>query len=91
MGVVRGARRLLGGRRRQRRGRRGRSRDLVALIPEGGIELEQELLGLERRYLIEALKMTGGHMTKAAKLLGMSYRSIRYRVKKLGIKEKVEA
>ncbi len=50
----------------------------------------EELQALERRYLIEALRMTRGHMTRAAKLLGMSYRSIRYRVKKLGIKEEVE-
>ncbi len=62
----------------------------TVLIPEDGMELEEELQALERRYLIEALRMTRGHMTRAAKLLGMSYRSIRYRVKKLGIKEEVE-
>jgi two-component system response regulator PilR (NtrC family) len=63
--------------------------DAAPLIPEGGMELEAELQAIERRYLCEALRMTGGHMTRAAKLLGMSYRSIRYRVKKLGIKDEV--
>ncbi len=65
--------------------------DAAPLIPEGGMELEEELQAIERRYLLEALRMTGGHMTRAAKLLGMSYRSIRYRVKKLGIRDEVEA
>ena len=59
------------------------------LIPAGGIDLERTLEDIERRYILEALRLTGGHITNASKLLGMSYRSIRYRIKKLGIREQV--
>lgn len=59
----------------------------VSLIPANGISLEQELETYERSYLKEALKLSGGNLTSAAKLLGMTYRSIRYRVKKLKVKD----
>jgi two-component system response regulator PilR (NtrC family) len=59
------------------------------VIPPEGIKLEEELERLERNYLRKALDLTGGNLTSAAKLLGMSYRSIRYRVKKLKVKETV--
>jgi two-component system response regulator PilR (NtrC family) len=57
------------------------------LIPEQGINLEECLADYERAYLREALRMTSGNLTNAARLLGMSYRSIRYRVKKLKVRE----
>ncbi len=57
------------------------------VIPDNGFSLEEHLQDYERRYLQEALKKTGGNLTNAAKLLGMSYRSFRYRVKKLKVKE----
>ncbi len=59
------------------------------LIPEQGIALEETLERIEREHLREALRRTGGNLMNAAKLLGLSYRSIRYRVKKLGVKENV--
>jgi len=58
-------------------------------LPAEGFELERELENVERGYLKEALKITQGNLTNAAKLLGMSYRSIRYRVKKLNVKDTV--
>ncbi|HZN58568.1 MAG TPA: sigma-54 dependent transcriptional regulator [Planctomycetota bacterium] len=58
-------------------------------IPADGINLERELEAYERKCLKEALTLTGGNLTAAAKLLGMTYRSIRYRVKKLRVKETV--
>jgi DNA-binding NtrC family response regulator len=58
-------------------------------LPAEGFELERELENVERGYLKEALKITQGNLTNAAKLLGMSYRSIRYRVKKLNVKDMV--
>ena len=67
------------------------SSDTSQLIPETGIDLEELLEDFERRHLKEAIRMTGGNLTNAAKLLGMSYRSIRYRVKKLGLKENARA
>ena len=57
------------------------------LIPDGGVDLEERLTDCEKKYLREALKISGGNLTNAAKLLGMSYRSMRYRVKKLKVKE----
>ena len=57
------------------------------LIAEEGVDLEAMLEDFERRHMLEALRMTGGNLTNASKLLGMSYRSFRYRVKKLGLKD----
>lgn len=37
---------------------------------------------MERRFLIEALDRSGGVRTHAAKLLGVSLRSLRYRLQK---------
>jgi two-component system response regulator PilR (NtrC family) len=34
------------------------------------------------------MQQTAGNATQAAKLLGISFRSMRYRLKKLGIREK---
>lgn len=55
-------------------------------IPEG-FSLETYLDGLERQYLTEALRRSSGSKTKAAELLGLSFRSFRYRVAKLGLDE----
>ncbi len=86
----------VGGRGLQQRGLRkpsvsSENSEKKQLIPPEGLNLENELEELERRYLHEALRRTGGHLTNAAKLLEMSYRSIRYRVKKLHVREDVEA
>ena len=56
-------------------------------IPEGGMALEEMLEDLERRYLLKALEKTGGAKKKAAELLGMSFRSFRYRLAKIGLDE----
>ena len=45
---------------------------------------------IERRFLVTALERTEGNLTQAAKILGMSYRSIRYKVKKLRVKSLLE-
>lgn len=54
-------------------------------IPEGGIDFEQEMLQLEKRYLLGAIQAAGGVRTRAAELLHMSYRSFRHYAKKNGI------
>lgn len=54
-------------------------------IPEDGIALEPLLNELEQRYLLKALEMTGGAKKKAAELLGMTFRSFRYRLAKFGL------
>ncbi|HEU0188673.1 MAG TPA: sigma-54 dependent transcriptional regulator [Gallionella sp.] len=41
---------------------------------------------IERRALLEALEQTGFNRTAAAKLLGLTFRTMRYRMERLGIK-----
>ncbi|MEW6430566.1 MAG: sigma-54 dependent transcriptional regulator [Myxococcota bacterium] len=50
-----------------------------------GFSLERHLDELERRYLLQALKASGGAKTRAAELLGLSFRSFRYRLAKHGL------
>jgi two-component system response regulator PilR (NtrC family) len=45
---------------------------------------------LERRHLLAALDQAGGVKTKAADLLGLSFRSFRYRLAKQGLSERDE-
>jgi two-component system response regulator PilR (NtrC family) len=54
-------------------------------IPDGGMSLEPLLEELEKKYLLKALDKTGGAKKKAADLLGMSFRSFRYRLAKFGL------
>jgi len=56
-------------------------------LPEQGCNLDEVVNEVERRLLTEALQRTGGVRTAAAKLLGISFRSIRYRLAKLGLAE----
>ncbi|MCA9543846.1 MAG: sigma-54-dependent Fis family transcriptional regulator, partial [Myxococcales bacterium] len=48
-----------------------------------GFDLDQTLADFERRLIEQALSQTGGRKTDAAHLLGISFRSFRYRLKKL--------
>ncbi len=57
-------------------------------LPEEGVDLDRLLEEVEKRYITQALEQSGGNMTKAARLLHLSYRSIRYKVKKLQIRQK---
>jgi DNA-binding NtrC family response regulator len=50
-----------------------------AMLTEDGIDLE----ALEEHYIREAYRKAGGNEMKAAKLLGMTYYSFRYKYKKL--------
>jgi two-component system response regulator PilR (NtrC family) len=47
--------------------------------------LENYLEGIEKQALCDALESNAGNKTAAAKQLGMSFRSFRYRLKKLGL------
>jgi len=56
-------------------------------LPEEGFELEKWLEDMERSVLLKALEQAGGVRTKAAEILGISFRSIRYRLAKLEIND----
>jgi DNA-binding NtrC family response regulator len=57
--------------------------------PEGGPvlsgSLDEALEEWERRMILDALSQTQGVQARAAKVLGVSERSLWYRIKKLGI------
>jgi len=63
------------------------SRGTVPLITESGVKLEQLVDDYERSLLRAALVQTGGVKKRAARLLGISFRSFRYRLEKLGIED----
>ena len=56
--------------------------DLAGLKIGDGIELEHIVEDLERSLIEQSLAKTNGNKTEAAKLLGISFRSMRYRLKK---------
>ena len=51
------------------------------LLPEEGINLDD----LEKKLIMQALKKAAGNKTLAAKLLGLSYDSLRYQIKKFNL------
>jgi two-component system response regulator PilR (NtrC family) len=53
--------------------------------PGHGSALGDQLENMERDAIIRALEQTRYNKTAAAKLLGMTFRALRYRIKKLGI------
>ncbi|MFP4571911.1 MAG: sigma-54-dependent transcriptional regulator [Desulfobacterales bacterium] len=55
-----------------------------------GVALDSILEEIERAYLEKALSCSGGNKNKAAELLGISFRSFRYRLSKLGIDKSEE-
>ena len=55
-------------------------------LPNTGFDLEAHVQGIERGYIAEALKRADGVQVKAAELLGMSFRSFRYYVKKYNLR-----
>ncbi len=60
---------------------------VLADLPEEGCELDSVLGELERRLLLAALERTGGVRKHAARLLGITFRSMRYRLSKHGLGE----
>jgi two-component system response regulator PilR (NtrC family) len=66
--------------------KQGAALELPSVADEGaGDGLEGQLEHIEREAIVRALEQTRYNKTKAAALLGMTFRQLRYRVKKLGI------
>jgi two-component system response regulator PilR (NtrC family) len=57
----------------------------TAVAVGDGISLEDRLTNIEKEAILQALEQTNHNKTAAAKLLGMSFRSLRYRLKKLDL------
>ena len=55
----------------------------IAALPDEG--LEDYLARVERNAIVEALENTRWNRTAAARLLGISFRALRYRLEKLGL------
>ena len=62
----------------------------LGVLPDEGIDLEEWLEDMERTFLLQALEKSGGVRKRAAELLGINFRSIRYRLGKLGFGEDLE-
>ncbi|QXE92348.1 sigma-54-dependent transcriptional regulator [Geomonas subterranea] len=56
-------------------------------IPEEGLDLQAYLDSLEQKLLVQAMEKSGGVKKRAAALLGMTFRSFRYRLAKFGMDE----
>lgn len=57
----------------------------------GNFDLDDAMRKIEKSYIIEALREAQGVQTKAAEILGISFRSFRYRVKKLELDVEAQA
>jgi two-component system response regulator PilR (NtrC family) len=55
--------------------------------PDSSETLPEYLDGVERKAILDALAKTGFNRTAAAKLLGITFRALRYRMQRLGIRE----
>ncbi len=66
---------------------RGSASDPSAALPPDGIDLQVHLAKIESDYIRKALERCDWNMTRAAELLGMSFRQIRYKVKTLKIEK----
>lgn len=60
--------------------------DYTPELTNEGIDMDGIIKGMEKKYLLNALKLTGGNKTEAARLLKLSFRSFRHRLSKYGIK-----
>jgi two-component system response regulator PilR (NtrC family) len=59
--------------------------DDEGFIADGEIALPEYLESIERKIILDALQKAGNNKTAAAKLLGVSFRTFRYRLEKLGL------
>jgi len=65
-----------------------------AVVPEAdidGLPLPERLEAIERKAILDALERARYNQTAAAKLLGISFRALRYRIQRLGIRQELDA
>ncbi len=68
-------------------GQAGHSEVLPFSVGEDGLDLDGALERYERMLIESALEVTGGVKKEAAKLLRITFRSLRYRLQKIGLEE----
>ena len=56
-----------------------------------GLPLQERLDAIERKAILDALEQTRYNRTAAAKVLGITFRALRYRMERLGIKDELDA
>jgi two-component system, NtrC family, response regulator PilR len=56
-----------------------------------GLPLQERLDAVERQAILSALERTRYNRTAAAKVLGISFRALRYRMERLGIKDELDS
>ena len=54
-------------------------------VVDAGGTLDDQVNRFERQLILDALAKTGDNRTAAARLLGVTFRSLRYRIERLGI------
>ncbi|MFH2011816.1 MAG: sigma-54 dependent transcriptional regulator [Pseudomonadota bacterium] len=62
-------------------------REIKVEVPPEGLDMEAVLGNLEKNILLDALKKTHGAKKKAAELLNINLRSLRYKLEKHGIRD----
>jgi two-component system response regulator PilR (NtrC family) len=58
----------------------------ISELTEEGVNIDKIIEDIEKKYILQALKIAGGIKTEAARLLNLSFRSFRHRLHKYGIK-----
>jgi two-component system response regulator PilR (NtrC family) len=66
-------------------GRKMASSEGIEISADDGIDLQKVLDQIEKELLIKAIHAAGGTKKRAAKLLGITFRSMRYRVEKFSL------
>jgi DNA-binding NtrC family response regulator len=56
-------------------------------LPQGGVNFED----VERSLILQAMERTDNNITKSAKLLGLTFRTLQYRLEKFGVKKETDA
>ena len=63
----------------------------AAAAAASGLPLQERLDTVERQAILAALEQTRYNRTAAAKLLGITFRALRYRMERLGIKDELDS
>jgi two-component system response regulator PilR (NtrC family) len=63
----------------------------AAPVDPSGLPLQDRLDAVEKKAILAALEQTRYNRTAAAKLLGITFRALRYRMERLGINDEIES